>query len=206
MIIKSADMALEQSEEALRGIDWSAYGDILMIGKSIGTIAGSKYARRYGIDCRQIHFSPAEETFEFAGEKGIVFHGTVDRWVDTKVVERRCAEKELSLYEIEGANHSLEKGDVEFDIETIKKTMRIIREYALSRYADKIANDLQNAAVTLLADNPDKMPQTDDSTAIPDELYGDERAGDVGVAQIGRRADRDRGCHRERIPAVGGQL
>ena len=32
-------------------------------------------------------------------------------------------------------------------------------------YVDKIAGDLQNAAVSLLAENPDKMPQTDDSTA-----------------------------------------
>ena len=51
--------------------------------------------------------------------------------VDTKVVERCCAENGLSLYETEGANHFLEKGDVEFDIETIRKTMRIIREYVL---------------------------------------------------------------------------
>lgn len=51
--------------------------------------------------------------------------------MDTKVVERCCAEKGLSLYETEGANHFLEKGDVEFDIETIRKTMRIIREYVL---------------------------------------------------------------------------
>ena len=32
-------------------------------------------------------------------------------------------------------------------------------------YIDKIVEDLQNAAVTLLAENPDKLPQTDDSTA-----------------------------------------
>ena len=32
-------------------------------------------------------------------------------------------------------------------------------------YLDKIADNLQNAAVTLLAENPDRMPQTDDSTA-----------------------------------------
>ena len=32
-------------------------------------------------------------------------------------------------------------------------------------YVDRIADDLQNAAVTLLAENPDRMPQTDDSTA-----------------------------------------
>ena len=32
-------------------------------------------------------------------------------------------------------------------------------------YVDKIAEDLQNTAVSMLAENPDKMPQTDDSTA-----------------------------------------
>ncbi|MCR5565976.1 MAG: DUF3383 domain-containing protein [Clostridiales bacterium] len=32
-------------------------------------------------------------------------------------------------------------------------------------YVDRIADDLQNAAVALLAENPDRMPQTDDSTA-----------------------------------------
>ena len=32
-------------------------------------------------------------------------------------------------------------------------------------YVDKIAEDLENAAVNLLAENPDKLPQTDDSTA-----------------------------------------
>ena len=39
------------------------------------------------------------------------------------------------------------------------------RRYDEVLYIDKIADDLQNAAVTLLAENPDKMPQTDDSTA-----------------------------------------
>ena len=32
-------------------------------------------------------------------------------------------------------------------------------------YVDRIAQDLQDAAVSLLAENPDRMPQTDDSTA-----------------------------------------
>ena len=32
-------------------------------------------------------------------------------------------------------------------------------------YLDKIADELQNATVTLLAENPDRLPQTDDSTA-----------------------------------------
>ena len=32
-------------------------------------------------------------------------------------------------------------------------------------YLDMIAEDLQNAAFSLLADNPDKLPQTDDASA-----------------------------------------
>ena len=61
-----------------------------------------------------------------------------------------------NVYVVRGYTHYLlEKG-------TVASGMR----YDEVLYADKIANDLQNAAVTLLADNPDKMPQTDDSTAI----------------------------------------
>ena len=39
------------------------------------------------------------------------------------------------------------------------------RRYDEVLYVDKIARDLQDAAVSLLAENPDKLPQTDDSTA-----------------------------------------
>ena len=44
-------------------------------------------------------------------------------------------------------------------------TMANGQRYDEILYIDKIANDLQNAAVSMLAENPDKMPQTDDSTA-----------------------------------------
>ena len=44
-------------------------------------------------------------------------------------------------------------------------TMANGQRYDEVLYIDKISNDLQNAAVSMLAENPDKMPQTDDSTA-----------------------------------------
>ena len=44
-------------------------------------------------------------------------------------------------------------------------TMANGQRYDEILYIDKIANDLQNAAVSMLAENTDKMPQTDDSTA-----------------------------------------
>lgn len=44
-------------------------------------------------------------------------------------------------------------------------TMADGRRYDEVLYMDRIGSDLQNAAVSLLAENPDKLPQTDDSTA-----------------------------------------
>ena len=37
----------------------------------------------------------------------------------------------VSLYETENANHSLETGDVDFDIKTMRKTMKTVRAYVL---------------------------------------------------------------------------
>ena len=63
--------------------------------------------------------------------------------------------KNGNVYVARGGNHFfLENG-----------TMCSGRRYDEVLYADKIAEDLRNAAVTLLAENPDKLPQTDDSTA-----------------------------------------
>ena len=60
-----------------------------------------------------------------------------------------------NVYVTRGYNHLL------FENGTVSSGLR----YDEVLYVDKIADELQNAAVTLLAENPDKMPQTDDSTA-----------------------------------------
>ena len=37
----------------------------------------------------------------------------------------------IPLYETENANHSLETGEIDFDLKTMRKTMKIVRAYAL---------------------------------------------------------------------------
>lgn len=125
-----AHMALEQAEEFLQEIDWHEYSDILIVGKSVGTVVGAAYARRHRLPCRQVLFTPIEAAFGFACRKAIAFHGTVDPWAKTKVIEENCRRMGIPLYETEGANHSLETGDVDADIRTIRKTMKIVREFA----------------------------------------------------------------------------
>ena len=126
----AADMALEQAEEILRDIAWGDYSDILLIGKSIGTVVCAAYAQQHRLKCRQILFTPVEETFHFAGRQAIAFHGTADPWANTKAIEDCCHRMGIPLVETENANHSLETGDVDLDIENMRKTMKIVKAYA----------------------------------------------------------------------------
>ena len=124
-----AHMALEQAEELLQEIDWTEYSDILLIGKSVGTVVCTAYAKRHGLKCRQILFTPVETTFQFAGRNAVAFHGTADPWADTKAIEQSCRKLAIPLYETENANHSLETGDVDADIKEMRKVMKIVGEY-----------------------------------------------------------------------------
>ena len=124
-----AHIALEQAEKLLQEIDWSEYTDILFIGKSVGTVVCTAYAKRHRLKCRQILFTPVEATFQFAGRNAIAFHGTADPWADTKSIEKNCRKLDIPLYETENANHSLETGDVDADIKEMRKVMKIVREY-----------------------------------------------------------------------------
>ena len=124
-----AHMALEQAEELLREIDWSEYADILFIGKSVGTVVSAAYAKRHGLRCRQILFTPVEAAFGLAARDSIAFHGTADPWADTKAIEESCRKLGIPLYETENANHSLETGDVDADIREMRKVMKTVRDY-----------------------------------------------------------------------------
>ena len=60
----------------------------------------------------------------------IAFHGTADPWAETEEIIRLCEEREIPLYLTPKANHSLETGDIDTDIDTMKSTMKIVRNYA----------------------------------------------------------------------------
>ena len=124
-----AHMALEQAEEILQEIDWNEFDEIVFIGKSVGTVVCAAYAKRHRLSCRQVLFTPVEAAFEFAGRDCIVFHGTADPWADTKAIEKACGKLNLPLFETEGANHSLETGDVDADIKEMRSVMKKVRKF-----------------------------------------------------------------------------
>ena len=121
---QSADMALSQTEEMLKNIDWDQYGQILFIAKSVGTVVAAAYAHAHKIPCRHILFTPVEATFAVPVKNAVAFHGTADPWAATETLKRLCREANVPLHITENANHSLETGDVLLDIRNLQTVMK----------------------------------------------------------------------------------
>ncbi|MCC6094662.1 MAG: alpha/beta hydrolase [Eubacterium sp.] len=118
------EKARAQAEEMLSDIRWKQVEDILFLSKSVGTAVAASYAADHDLQVRHIYYTPVEETFRFMQEgSGIVFHGTADPWVETRIVQNGCREKMVPLYITEQANHSLETGVVLADLKNLQRIM-----------------------------------------------------------------------------------
>ncbi|MCR4960144.1 MAG: alpha/beta hydrolase [Lachnospiraceae bacterium] len=124
MMKKAAEIACEQTEEQLKDIPFDEYDDILMIGKSIGTVVGAKFASNHALQARQLWYTPVEATFLFTAETPVIaFIGESDPWSDLTTVKSLAVKNEIPLFTYPGANHSLETGDALTDIATLKDVM-----------------------------------------------------------------------------------
>lgn len=62
-------------------------------------------------------------------QPGIAFTGTADSWVDWHVVQEGCKKGGFPLYVIDGADHSLETGNVAEDLENLQDIMKKTEDY-----------------------------------------------------------------------------
>lgn len=128
-----AAMAWAQACELLAGVNWAEYGEVAFIGKSIGTLVACRYAREKGLSVKSVLLTPLVETFSYVGGKAVAFHGTADPWADTAAVVAACGERGVELYLTEGADHSLETGDVSADVRTLAATLDRIDAFIRAR-------------------------------------------------------------------------
>lgn len=126
---KAFRCGLNQAEESLRDICWEEYENILFVSKSIGTAISSAFARKHQIRVKNILFTPLQQTFLFADENGIVFHGTADPWADTRDIIAGCEKMNLPLVLTENGNHSLETGDILKDLKNLEQTMEQVDKF-----------------------------------------------------------------------------
>ena len=122
----SLALARSQAEAMLAGVNWAEYGEILYIGKSIGTVVAGQYTWEKGLTVRSVLLTPLAETFPFVRGRAIAFHGTADPWAETGAITEACRARGIPLFLTEGANHSLETGDALRDVRTLAETMERI--------------------------------------------------------------------------------
>lgn len=119
-------MALSQAEATLVSVDFHAYDEVVFVAKSVGTAVAGAFNEKYQVGARLIIMTPVVATFKYVTDDAIVFHGTSDPWAETPAVTEACERLNLPLILTEGANHSLETGDLNTDLATIEKTMQQI--------------------------------------------------------------------------------
>jgi len=139
-LMNSVQIALTQAVEMLSDVDFSAYEDILFVGKSIGTIVAAKIASESPVRdrIRLVLYTPLEATFSFAFDKAVVFTGDDDPWVgrNKSRISSICMSRGIPCFLLPHANHSLETADPFQDMEMLcgimKKTEAFICRKDLS--------------------------------------------------------------------------
>ncbi len=121
-------IAYEQTQEALKDVDFSAYEEILFVGKSIGTIVAARIASESPLNdrIRLVLYTPLERTFVYSFGNAVAFTGTDDPWVGRKEsrIKALCGERNIPCHIIPEGNHSLESGDVDQDIAALQDILR----------------------------------------------------------------------------------
>lgn len=115
------ETAFELCHNQLSDVDFSQCDSILVMGKSIGTVIGSYYFYKIGARANNILITPLKQCFSFVLEKGsIAFCGTGDPLVNFSDIKESCEKKRIPAYAFENANHSLETGDIDKDIQNLQ--------------------------------------------------------------------------------------
>ena len=150
--------ATKEAEEQLAGIDFSGYGDVIFVSKSIGTVAASVFAAREHVPARQVYFTPLEQTFSLVEKgNGLVFFGTEDPFIDTSRIEELCREKDLSYRIFEKGNHSLETGDLQTDLKNMVDVIEESENFLVGSPVYKFDVQHMDGSVTDLSEYRDKV-------------------------------------------------
>lgn len=134
MMKKAFEIAFAQSEEQLSGVDYSAYEEVVFIGKSIGTAVVAKYVAELNVNAVQVWYTPVEATFAFEAENVIAFIGDDDPWSDVARVKSVANDKGIPIYSYPKCNHSLECDDVLRNIEILDDVIKKTKEYIMSAF------------------------------------------------------------------------
>lgn len=129
-IMEMLNKCIKLVERDLSGYDLEGEKDILFISKSVGTLVAAAFAKKKGIKVKHIFFTPLKAIDRFIPEKsGIVFYGGHDPISGAASIKEVCGRLHLEAHLIKGGNHSLETGDIETDLDNLKKVILKVEDF-----------------------------------------------------------------------------
>ena len=134
MMQAAAALACQQTCEQLQSVDVSACEQILLIGKSIGTVAAAQFAAECRLPVKQILYTPLNAAFSYQRPPAgscIAFLGEADPWSDINQIRQDAAEQHIPLYLYPDCNHSLECADVMRNLDNLREIMRITASFIM---------------------------------------------------------------------------
>lgn len=126
---RAIELAYNQACEYLSKIDFGGYSEILMVGKSIGTVLATRYVDSYNIKAKLVLYTPVEATFDLPIDEAVAFIGDADPWSTLGRVEQLAKEREVKLYLYPKCNHSLECEDTFENIKIVNEVMSITEQF-----------------------------------------------------------------------------
>lgn len=107
---------LEAAAEAIRQAEQPYHRQIILIGKSYGTLVAGKLTNRIRRPYLLVFFTPVRSTLSFMnGDRFIAFSGTEDPLLSMDEIRRWFNGSHPGYYLYPGANHSLEIPDNTWD-------------------------------------------------------------------------------------------
>lgn len=125
----AAAMAYEQAKEILTECDFDEDDEIVLVGKSIGTVLATKIADEFKWKAKLVLYTPVEATFKCEVKDAVAFIGDNDPWSELSEVQRLAKLRAVPLHLYHDCNHSLECGDALSDIGTLDEVMKITKSY-----------------------------------------------------------------------------
>lgn len=121
--------AAEQVRALLAGAELEQYGEVLMVGKSLGTAVAAEIGAELALPVRQVLLTPLELTFRWPVPDGIAFTGEQDPWVAPGRIPALCRERGIPCTVFPGADHSLETGEVFRDLDILRDCLSRVEDY-----------------------------------------------------------------------------
>ena len=115
--METIEEAADAAAAAVRGwvaaLDFSAYADVVFVGKSLGTLVAPLLDAELSVGARHLWLTPIADALPYLAKGTIrVFAaavGTLDPHVDVAALTALCADRGVRCAVFEGVGHSLER-------------------------------------------------------------------------------------------------